>query len=289
MSDGAPTFSKFRSFGVFMEITSSENVSNTNPLEKPPVSDKKREANRQNAEKSTGPRTDAGKERSSRNAVKHGMWSDRHTQLYGENDQDFVRKLASLREYYEPVGPLEEFEVERIANMQRRMARATRFENAAVSLLQLDTIRGDDLQRRNVAEAIGRVQEVIRRYPKLQAIMDGDTPIEETAPETDQREHAEDNNQDTKDVSLHEPEPFRKYQSFIDQDHSRRAEMAKLEKASLPKAEDMNIVLRADSAAEKSLSRAIKRLEDLQAKRKEIEKARRLQAVYDSPDAIVTV
>ena len=34
------------------------------------------EANRRNAQSSTGPRTEAGKERSSRNAVRHGLTAE---------------------------------------------------------------------------------------------------------------------------------------------------------------------------------------------------------------------
>jgi hypothetical protein len=270
----------------------NQDVNAANPLDKPPVSERKREANRQNAQKSTGPKTEAGKERSSRNAVKHGMWSERDTPLYGEEHQDFLRKLAALREYYQPDGPLEEFEVERIAHMQRRMARATRFENASVSLLQLDAIRWDDLQRRNVEEVVKEVTEIFKKYPKVKpiAIDDVDTstpPTEVAVPEIDEREQLEDNNQDTEAVSQGDDyQRFKEYLSFVDQGHSRRSEMAKLEKASLPKAEDMNIVLRADSAAEKSLARAIKRLEELQAKRKEREKTYRLDDVDDSDDVI---
>ncbi len=41
-----------------------------------PVSEKKLIANRRNAQKSTGPKTPYGKLRSSRNAVKHGLYSN---------------------------------------------------------------------------------------------------------------------------------------------------------------------------------------------------------------------
>jgi hypothetical protein len=41
-----------------------------------PVSERKAEANRKNAQKSTGPRTEAGKERARANALKHGLSND---------------------------------------------------------------------------------------------------------------------------------------------------------------------------------------------------------------------
>ena len=42
------------------------------------ISQRKLEANRRNALKSTGPRTEAGKRICSMNAVKHGLFSSRH-------------------------------------------------------------------------------------------------------------------------------------------------------------------------------------------------------------------
>ena len=41
------------------------------------LSKKKIEANRRNARLSTGPRTEAGKDRSRNNAIKHGIFSSR--------------------------------------------------------------------------------------------------------------------------------------------------------------------------------------------------------------------
>ncbi|MEA2709630.1 MAG: hypothetical protein QOF78_2231, partial [Phycisphaerales bacterium] len=41
---------------------------------RPPVSQRKRRANRRNAQKSTGPRTAEGKRRAARNSISHGIF-----------------------------------------------------------------------------------------------------------------------------------------------------------------------------------------------------------------------
>jgi hypothetical protein len=80
------------------------------------------EANRANALKSTGPKTAEGKSMSRLNATRHGILS-REVVLRGENRGEREREFASLyrwyREYLEPVGPLEEMLVERVANVYR--------------------------------------------------------------------------------------------------------------------------------------------------------------------------
>ena len=267
-----------------MENGGNENISGTHPLEKPPVSERKREANRQNAQKSTGPKTDAGKERSSRNAIKHAMWSQRRVQLFGESEQDFLQRYAALREYYQPVGPVEEFEVERIAQMQRRMERASRFENGSICLLQLDVVRYKDRLHQQVVEACKGVREIFEKA-NLKA-MDSDDR-ETSLPPSDvalskiaEKEQTAECNQDEEPVSTHET-----WESFLNHSPELRLEV---ERASLPKVEDMNIVLRADAAAEKSLARAIMRLEELQAKRKEKENASKVSGWADS-DEVITV
>ncbi len=63
-------------------------------------------ANRQNAEKSTGPRTDEGKAVVSQNAVKHGLFAIK-TVVEGENQALFdLRREAMLGEM-RPVGAME--------------------------------------------------------------------------------------------------------------------------------------------------------------------------------------
>src|SRR3954469_8072764 len=53
-----------------------------------PISNRKRRANRLNASKSTGPRTQEGKERSARNAMSHGIFCA-HLVLPGESHEIF--------------------------------------------------------------------------------------------------------------------------------------------------------------------------------------------------------
>ncbi len=64
------------------------------------LSPKKIEANRRNAQRSTGPRTRAGKRNVRWNAVKHGLLSDEVVLPVGEvqeRPQELVRPVAHLR------------------------------------------------------------------------------------------------------------------------------------------------------------------------------------------------
>jgi hypothetical protein len=77
----------------------------TTGVEKRPVSSRKVEANRQNALKSTGPRTEIGKKMVAKNAVKHGFFSKflliSHTDAK-EDPTEYQKFYAGIREYYRP-------------------------------------------------------------------------------------------------------------------------------------------------------------------------------------------
>lgn len=96
------------------------------------VSNRKIEANRKNAQKSTGPKTPRGKANSGRNAITHGLFTrqliDFATQ--GEDAEEYEILLSGLRIQYEPIGTAEELEVERLALCWWRLKRAWRHENA---------------------------------------------------------------------------------------------------------------------------------------------------------------
>src|SRR5690242_19956839 len=76
------------------------------------TSPRKHAANRQNALRSTGPRTAVGKARSARNKRPiHGLFA-REALLATENRRDFDRLAAALREDSKPVGGREELLVD---------------------------------------------------------------------------------------------------------------------------------------------------------------------------------
>jgi hypothetical protein len=91
------------------------------------TSARKAEANRQNAQKSTGPKTPAGKAAVRLNALRHGLLSE-DIVLPGE-DEEALRRLAErLRAELQPVGELESLLVDRITSLLWRLRRLERVE-----------------------------------------------------------------------------------------------------------------------------------------------------------------
>jgi len=98
------------------------------------ASPRKIEANRRNAQHSTGPKTAEGKAKSSQNAIKHGIF---FKQLVNGASPETVAELetlaADMREYYQPIGRLEEMLVEKIVVENARYARILGFEQEELS------------------------------------------------------------------------------------------------------------------------------------------------------------
>lgn len=108
-------------------------------------SEKKIEANRRNARLSTGPRTEAGKDRSRNNAIKHGIFSRDMLQPWGlgkEDTKEFGDLWTMLLEDRKPIGVLEEILVERIAVCLWRLKRAVQYEAGTVMLRYRDAKLG---------------------------------------------------------------------------------------------------------------------------------------------------
>jgi len=91
------------------------------------VTEKMVEANRRNAQLSTGPKTDAGKAVVAGNAIKHGLTA-KELVLPGERKGDLVALRAGLYADLRPVGEMECLLVDRVALTMWRLRRVIRFE-----------------------------------------------------------------------------------------------------------------------------------------------------------------
>jgi len=91
-------------------------------------------ANRENAKKSTGPRTARGKAYSRKNAIKHGLFTRNMFEILmlGESQAEYDLLLDDLHKEYEPIGRAKELEVERIADCWWRLQRARRYEESVI-------------------------------------------------------------------------------------------------------------------------------------------------------------
>jgi hypothetical protein len=95
-------------------------------------------ANRANAKKSTGPRTEAGKEKASRNAVRHGLLA-REAVVPGEDPEEFESYRQWMLAELAPAGPVEAVLAERVVGLSWRLRRAERLQNAAFAELDNGT------------------------------------------------------------------------------------------------------------------------------------------------------
>lgn len=97
------------------------------------ISQKQIEANRRNASKSTGPKTDEGKEASRANATTHGLTASTATiylPIRHENPQDFQDLRASLINDIQPANTREMLCIEMMAAAYKRIQRSEAMETA---------------------------------------------------------------------------------------------------------------------------------------------------------------
>ena len=85
-------------------------------------------ANRRNAQKSTGPKTQAGKAASSANALRHGLTAECIVVLPDEDADAFERLRAGVIADLAPAGALQEVLAERAAVLLWRLDRVARME-----------------------------------------------------------------------------------------------------------------------------------------------------------------
>src|SRR5262249_4533387 len=85
------------------------------------------EANRRNALKSTGPRTEAGKQQSRRNALRHGLTAETVISAM-EDAEDYKAFEAAITTDYDAQSAVERELVLRLASVLWRLRRATTME-----------------------------------------------------------------------------------------------------------------------------------------------------------------
>jgi hypothetical protein len=89
--------------------------------------DKQRAASRANSQKSTGPRSAAGKAASRFNALKHGIYAV-HQIMFDEKPEDLAELAAEYHELYSPADAKQRFLVDTLVANEWRLRRMRRVE-----------------------------------------------------------------------------------------------------------------------------------------------------------------
>jgi hypothetical protein len=118
------------------------------------------EANRRNALKSTGPRTDAGKEQSRRNAVRHGLTAETVIGLL-EDAEDYRQFEAAVIADYDAQSAVERELVLRLASLLWRLRRATTMETGLFEI-QAEHLHEYRQHRRLLMDSRDIVQALFR-------------------------------------------------------------------------------------------------------------------------------
>jgi hypothetical protein len=114
-------------------------------------------ANKANARKSTGPRTSAGKQRSSLNALRHGLTG--HTVVLPTEDQAaYQRHLQRFVDQFQPKGPLEEQLVQSLGDTTWRLNRVPATEATFLTLAAEDLLDSVPTNEPRAAAALAQAQ-----------------------------------------------------------------------------------------------------------------------------------
>ena len=119
------------------------------------TSEARRMANARNAQHSTGPRSDAGKKRSSMNALKHGLTAV-DAVLPNEDAADYQEQLDQWLAYDRPTDPAHAAVIECAVSADWKLNRVTRLENQRLSEQMRHAVDQYDFEKLAEAEEIGR-------------------------------------------------------------------------------------------------------------------------------------
>ena len=122
-------------------------------------------ANRHNAQRSTGPRTRAGKAIASGNALRHGLLA-KDVILADEDRQLFKERRDAMRADLDPRGELEEILVERIVVCAWRLRRLERIEASVFRLHVCDRLMARATALASIA-TLGTVEDQLIPKPTV--------------------------------------------------------------------------------------------------------------------------
>ena len=108
-----------------------------------PLSEARLEANRANAQKSSGPRTDEGKAKTRLNAVKHGLTGATVLFANPEDAQRYSKHADDFQQLYQPLGPEESALVQSIIDTRWRIGTAPLLEFAVIARATAALIDGN--------------------------------------------------------------------------------------------------------------------------------------------------
>jgi hypothetical protein len=134
------------------------------------MSEAKRAANRANAKKSTGPRTDAGKQKSARNAVRHGFCA-KTICVHGEQSEHFNALVAEFVDEHRPVCSTEYALVYRLAVASWNLRRLAEAETALIDANTLTRVienREWVEKRLDIGQAMLKAMKDDKRFNALQ-------------------------------------------------------------------------------------------------------------------------
>ncbi len=126
------------------------------------VSDEKRSANIQNAQHSTGPRTDAGKAAVARNAVTHGLTAQNIIPRTDDEKTQFPAIRTEALAECRPQGTTETLLVDRLIHARCSLLRATRL------LGELETGTIEDATDPEKSKEIARLHRYIQMHERSQ-------------------------------------------------------------------------------------------------------------------------
>jgi hypothetical protein len=153
------------------------------------ISGKQQDANRQNAQRSTGPITPEGKAAVRLNALKYGLRA-RSLLITGENPDDYQRLWADLESEWQPQTRTERLYLEQMSTSQWLLARLAQGENSVYGHdmpveKQFAMLRDISVQRTRLERSFSTAMRDLRQLQKERQARPQPQPAEapKTAPE----------------------------------------------------------------------------------------------------------